>query len=398
MVSPVACSGPACRFRGGASNGFARGRKGGAADQNGVTYRVAVVTLVLSLPDALRYSFVISPVGEVVQLARAMALPGSFTQGTPAVWLRRHELARRRLEHEHDLRPLLGVMAASRYYPDFLTSASEDGIGNIERELDEIRATPEKQAQAEIERTLTTGTLPTFAPLVPEVERQLRSPDVAELLADQLGLVWRKLVEPSWQRIRDVLDRDVLYRSRALARGGLTGLFDGLEPRVTLAEPELRIQCCGYDVTRALDGRGLLLRPSVFVWPYTGVTIDEARPPEVTYPARGVASLFWGAPHDEGALATLIGATRAQVLAMLDEPMHTSGLARIFGRSPGNIADHLKALRGAGLIERARVGRHVIYSRTPLAEALLDGARPPTGDARRSIALAESREEQPASA
>jgi DNA-binding transcriptional ArsR family regulator len=349
-----------------------------------------VVTLVLSLSDALRYRFIISPLGEVVQLARAMALPGSFAQGTPAAWLRRHELARRRLEREHDLRALLGLMAASRYYPDFLTPPSRAVLGHIEHELDDVRATPEEQVKAQIDRTLSTSSLPTFGPLAPDVERQLRSPGAVDRLADQLMLLWQAFLAPSWQGIRDVLDRDVLHRSRALARGGLAGLFDGLAPLITLAEPELRIQCKGYDETRALDGSGLVLKPSVFVWPYTAVTLDSARPPEVIYPARGVASLFWGAPHDDGALATLIGATRAQVLAMLDEPMHTSGLARMFGRSPGNVADHLKALRASGLIDRARVGRHVIYSRTPLGEALLVGAQPAVGDAQVSIALAES--------
>jgi len=352
-----------------------------------------VVTLVFSLSDALRYRFIISPVGEVVTLTRAMAMPDSFKEGSPAAWLRRHELARRRLEREHDLRPMLTLMAAGRYYPDFLTPAGEAGVGDIEHELDEVRAMPEGRARAEIERTLATAR-PTFAPLEPEVERQLCSPGAPARLADQLMLVWQKLVEPSWLRIRDVLDRDVLHRSRALARGGLAGLFGGLAPLIVLEEPELRIQCCGVVETRTLDGRGVVLRPSVFAWPYTAVTLDETRAPEVFYPARGVASLFWRVPHDGvAALATLIGKTRAQVLAILDEPMHTSGLARIFGRSPGNIADHLKALRAAGLIERARVGRNVIYSRTPLGEALLAGVSPRTGDARASIALAERVEE-----
>jgi DNA-binding MarR family transcriptional regulator len=211
-------------------------------------------------------------------------------------------------------------------------------------------------------------------------------------------LVWRELVAPSWQRIRDVLDRDVLHRSRALARGGLAGLFDGLAPLVTLDEPELRVQCKGYDEARTLDGRGILLKPSVFIWPYTAVTLDETRPPELIYPARGVASLFSTALRHDAALAALIGTTRARVLAMLDEPMHTSGLARIFGCSPGNIADHLKILRASGLIEPARAGRQVIYSRTPLGEALLCGVDPAKDGARASIALVERSAQEPASA
>src|SRR5262245_53418536 len=327
-----------------------------------------------------------------------MALPGSFKEGAPAAWLRQNELARRRLEREHDLRPLLTLMGASQYYPDFLTPVGHVAVGDFGRELDEVRSTREDRAQAEIERALSTATLSTFTPPAPEVEEQLRSPGAPGRLADQLMLVWGELVAPSWQRIRDVLDRDVLHRSRAMVRGGLAGLFDGLAPLVTLDEPEVRVHCKGYDETRALDGRGIVLKPSVFAWPYTAVTLDETRPPEVIYPARGVASLFSTSPHHDAALAALIGTTRARVLTMLDEPMHTSGLARSFGRSPGNIADHLKVLRASGLIERARTGRQVIYSRTPLGEALLSGVEPARDAARASIALAESPAEEPASA
>jgi len=188
-------------------------------------------------------------------------------------------------------------------------------------------------------------------------------------------------------QIFDVLERDVLHRSRSLARGGLTALFDDLAPLITLAEPELHVQCDDVEATRGLDGTGLLLRPSAFIWPYAAASLDPMQPAELMYPARGVAALFFSEPkHYEAALGALIGATRAQILTMLNEPMHTSGLARLFRRSPGNIADHLKALRDSGLIERARVGRHVVYSRTRLGDALLVGVEPTEQAQRLAIA------------
>jgi DNA-binding transcriptional ArsR family regulator len=330
-----------------------------------------VIKLVLTLADALRSRFVISPLGEAVLLSRAMALPNLFAHGTPAAWLRRHDSARRQLEREHDLRPLLSLMAAGQEFPDFLMPTSRSALGDFAQELEEVRATPEDRARAEIEHALSTS-----APLARAVERQLRSSAATDRLVDLLRLVWEALLAPSWPLVQDVLERDVLYRSRSLAAGGLAALFADLAPLVTLAEPNLQIHCEGVDVTRVLDGRGLLLRPSAFIWPHASASFDETQRPEVMYPARGIASLFWRPEHHDVALAALIGTTRAQVLKALDEPMHTSGLARVFGRSPGNIADHLKTLRNARLIDRVRVGRQVVYSRTPLGDALLDGAGP----------------------
>jgi DNA-binding transcriptional ArsR family regulator len=327
-----------------------------------------VITLILSLADALRYRFVVSPLGEALLLSRAMALPHVFERGTPAAWLGRHDNERRLLERRLDLRPLHVLLASGARFPDFLTPVAEGAVGDIDRELDEVRETPTHQVRQEIARALAIS-----APQETVVERQLRSPDAATRLAELIRSVWDALLAPSWKLLRDVLERDVLYRSRSLAHGGLAALFSDLAPLVTLAEPELRVQC-SVEAIRALDGRGLLLRPSAFIWPDAAVSLRDTRPAELTYPARGLASLFFSVPERrDSALETLIGSTRAQVLAVLDDPMHTSGLARLFSRSPGNIADHLKALRETGLIDRARLGRHVIYWRTQLGDALLDG-------------------------
>jgi DNA-binding transcriptional ArsR family regulator len=329
----------------------------------------AVITLVLSLGDALRYHFAVSPLGEAVLLSRAIALPRHFAHGIPGAWLREHDLPRRRLERERDLRPLLVLMEPGSYLPDFLTP-SEGALGDIERELDDVRATPKERARTELERTLSTS-----APLDPAVERQLRAPDAAGRLADLLASVWEALLAPSWMVLRDVLERDILHRSRSLARGGLAGVFGDLAPLISMVGPELRIQCAGVDATCELEGRGLLLRPSAFIWPYASASLSGSRSAELTYPARGRGTLFFSeSERQDDTLATLIGSTRAHILAALDDPMHTSALARQLRKSPGNIADHLKVLRATGLIGRARLGRHVMYSRTQLGDALVDRA------------------------
>src|SRR5262245_42570597 len=73
----------------------------------------------------------------------------------------------------------------------------------------------------------------------------------------------------------------------------------------------------------------------------------------------------------DATIAGLIGPTRAEILCLVGKPMHTSALAQLLGRSPGNVADHLKVLRNAGLVARRRVGRTVVYTRTPLGDALV---------------------------
>lgn len=127
-----------------------------------------------------------------------------------------------------------------------------------------------------------------------------------------------------------------------------------------------------HRVVQRLSGRGLLLLPSVFVWPALTVVAEPPWQPTVVYPARGIGDLWrrTAAPRGTGALEHLIGRTRARILSGLDRPTPTSTLARLHGTSPATISGRISALRAAGLVTSYRVGRFIYHERTALGVAL----------------------------
>jgi hypothetical protein len=103
-----------------------------------------VITLEFSAADLLRCRFAISPVGEVFQVAHALANPAAHTH---VAWLRDQQPTLQRLAREYDLRPLPAVMPDHGYTPEFLTPLPTGPLGNIEEELAQIRRTPPTRAR-----------------------------------------------------------------------------------------------------------------------------------------------------------------------------------------------------------------------------------------------------------
>src|SRR5262249_36395477 len=156
-------------------------------------------------------------------------------------------------------------------------------------------------------------------------------------------------------------ERDVLYRSAELGRAGWAVAFAGL-PRVRWRAGALEVSVSGPTRTVLLGGDGLLLVPSVFVWPGIAAFADDPWPKALVYPARRAGALWEGPTGDHpGALGDLVGHTRARLLRALDIPTSTTALARATGLATGAVGDHMAVLRRAGLVDGSRAGRSVLY-------------------------------------
>lgn len=189
-------------------------------------------------------------------------------------------------------------------------------------------------------------------------------------LSGRVRAYWRQALAPYWDRIRTALEGDVLCRAQQAANGGIRALLGDIDCSVRYHDAQLILEQ-SWSGTVELRGRGLLLVPSVFAWSAVAVIDERLRQPTLIYPARG-SGLVWEPPDPPPeALAALIGARRASVLALLETPASTTDLAQRLGVGPASVSQHLAVLHTAGLIERHRVGRIVLYRRSAGGNYLL---------------------------
>ncbi len=322
-----------------------------------------MLRFVVGAEDLVHTRFALSPIFELHHLIRALS--GPHRQGVPEAWLARLRPRFAPLRTDPAMDAIL-TLHRPRSGATFLSPPPQRHGQTIDDDLAALRAAPLDAARLEIDFYLGQGR---------DTSKRTRSiltaPDVLDRLADLLALAWTALVADDWPRLRLLCERDVVHRAGELGRAGWAAALAGLHPKV-------RWRDGGIDLigrsSRAVElgGAGLLLVPSVFVWPEFAVHADEPWPKAIVYPARGVATLLeHGPPEAPEHLAALLGRSRALLLVTLAEPASTSQLARAFGLATGAVGDHLAVLHRARLVERARSGRSVLYRRSALGDALV---------------------------
>ena len=320
-----------------------------------------MIRFVFSVEDLARARFAISPMWEAIRSLVALQDPSTAALHLP--WLRSlsGRLAGIALE------PVAALIPPRGYMPDFLTPPPSGPLGRIDDDLDALRRTPVRQVRHDIE--LFRAQHPRARVSGEWIEHPRRE---VRRLADAVEAFWDRALAPAWPRIQAFLDADIAHRARRLAQGGPAELFADLHPGVAWSGDGLEV-VSDRRTTIELEGRGLVLMPSAFQWARPA-TIDLAPwQPTLIYPARGVATLWDEGTPAAGGLVRLLGATRAAVLAALEAPRSTAGVAELLSISPANASHHLTTLRDAGLATARREGRAVLYVRTSMGDALARG-------------------------
>lgn len=184
---------------------------------------------------------------------------------------------------------------------------------------------------------------------------------------------YRALIEPYWPRVSSHLHAERVSRSRTVLEGGVERLFATLNPLIKWRSPILHVAVPGQDFDMHLDGRGLVLVPSLFVgdrplllWDL----IDPTAAPRLVFSASRDPQL-WNGASPKGTLAALLGRTRAAALMRIADGCSTSELANHLGVSVAAASQHATVSRDNGLITTRRDGGAVLHTVTTLGAELL---------------------------
>ncbi|KUL24132.1 ArsR/SmtB family transcription factor [Actinoplanes awajinensis] len=298
--------------------------------------------------------FAVSPLTETVAAMKAFA--GKGTHPAQRAWLEAWApVYRQRLRDDPFTAALVEATLRPRWVADFLVTPPVDADGTFDGDLARLRATTPDDARAQ----LRAEGVP-----VPDI---LGGPDLIDRTADVLTWVWDLAVRPDWPHRRRLLQADIVARSHQLATGGWAAALLGMRPDMHWAG-DGRLQVNAYDHPPVdLTGAQLSFVPTLSRdgW----ICLDAPHRYVVVYPCAG----FLADPAvvvAPAALSRLLGPVRALVLAHLNTSKTPTQLCAVTGYGLGTVGGHLRVLLDAGLVQRRRTGRAVLYYRTPRGEDL----------------------------
>lgn len=245
--------------------------------------------------------------------------------------------------------PIWAALVASAFgtswAADFFTVPPLEPDLALEDELGPLNALSDDHIRADLSVVRT--------PLPPVL---LKASGLAAEAAGLLRWIWTTTIEPEWPRRFRVLQADIVSRTSRLSEQGWSGVLRGLGPDVRwLGDGRIQVNRWDYPVT---DVRGHDL---MFIAAHTQRVNVSWRLPDRFALAYPVTGIFATTATPDEPLVQLLGRNRARILAEAVSPVSTTLLVATTGLSLATVSDHLRVLTDAGLLERRRSGRSVLY-------------------------------------
>ncbi|MFJ3790766.1 DUF5937 family protein [Kitasatospora sp. NPDC090091] len=322
--------------------------------------------------DDLARTRTVSTVGAAAETGHALTL--LTCPNVPAVFHPWRQGLRGRLDAplSRRLRPLASLLPHSGPGIDLIALTGTEPT--IESGVDRLLSTSDTVLRLELEHLSLPRAAPGWLRALADGDQEAR-----RVLADSLEACYRAVVQPHWQRMRGQLDAVRADWARTVLEGGIERLLEAVSPTLVRWEaPVLKVRF-PREVDVFLNGRGLVLVPTVFLVGHAELLTDladESAPPVLAVPALAdplAAAAFWGdGEPDRKPLGALLGRTRAAALGVVAEGCSTGELARRLNISPAAASQHAGVLREANLITTRRRGGAVLHSITPLGTDLLN--------------------------
>lgn len=280
------------------------------------------------------------------------------------------------------------------YVSDFLTPHPRQPRVTRDGMVEAIATTPAEEIAYELDFAFDGRPVhPEFAASFESEERYLgwrrRAPRLlldlfaagegvlAHEAAEAFGRFFDAAIAEEWNQATAVLDADIAYRAELMATHGLVAMLESLGSGLSWDGHQLTLPR-PFEATVDWADDGVVLMPCTALAGTLTYAAERPRTPALTYAARGTVALWSERPPVDhaGTVGELIGGTRVGILRHLDEPRTTKELSTQRPHSAGTISYHLGVLRRSGLVTSRRSGRGVVYRRTALGDALLDGELP----------------------
>lgn len=317
-----------------------------------------------------RSRFGISPLGEAV--ASIGVLKSRRVSPRLSLWAHRARTA----VAGTDLELLFALVQPRGYTPDFLAPEPPLDGRFIATALADVAAATPQRIRAELAAAFAGGPLPdVVATALAQGESAL-----AGQVSEQLGKYWRLALADVWPDLLARLAEDIRLRSHQLSTGGFAATVAGLHPGLRWTSGALEIDM--HNILSVDGAEKVALTPSVFTDGrlLVGGDLPGGAPsvPLLIYPAtfsseRLVPGGRESVSPGQG-LADLLGDTRARLLLATTQPVSTTDLSGRCGLSAGAVSHHLVVLHRAGLLERMRDGRKVLYRNSAAGMQLLRAA------------------------